>query len=247
MFTRDCVQLPDMGAWPHERLGLADAATNDGWPSARPSLAYQWALDVGAVEVLRDGASPMLVGSHPRLGPEAARRLGVAWSASMDGSAASISATCAEVPGVRGVALNGPHNVLWLEPTRPDWFASLRRIKHALDGSGRLLIVTSSRWLVRGYPEWRESASTDLVGGWCVARRLRAEGWRVEWSIGLRGPRALGFAAASRLANFTHSNALADRLAVRMRQSFVERGLVAPFCTVALIAARPPVRQAGAP
>jgi hypothetical protein len=234
---------------PSSCLATPGTVAIDGWPTSRPSLAYQWVLDVSAVKVHRLGAPPLLIASHTRLGAEAARRLGVAWSGpSADSRSSRAPVVSVHQSNGTDAWTAGPDSqvptVVWVEPTRHDWLDTVGRLERLLHGSGRLLVLTSSPWLARGLPEWPAQdapARETLLGSWNLANRLRARQWRVEEVIGFRGVRSLGLGVLARLAIVMRRDGLADRLAVRMRASHVERGLLAHLGTVALVTAQPPV------
>ena len=225
----------------------------DGWPSRRPSLAYQWALDVSASEIHRQQCPIVLIAAHPVLGPEAARRLGVAWDTPSRASART-DELAALVPAPLGSGVDdasfrsGPATVLWVEPTARDWHQTIVGVEQVLGWGGSLLVLTSSPWLARSLPEWGASvapAHGAPLGGWAVVRRLRAAHWSVDTAIGFRGLRSLSLGALERLGAMARLDALADRLSVRMRERFAERGRFARLSTVTLVGARPPAGQLG--
>ncbi|MGE3912364.1 MAG: hypothetical protein AB7K36_23585 [Chloroflexota bacterium] len=202
-----------------------------GWPTRRPSLAYQWALDVATLELRRMGGSPLILSTHPLLGQEAARRLDVDWPNAADQPAATHSAS------------HLASSALWIEPVRADWYSTLARIGESVDRNGLLLVMTGVPWLSRGLPERTAPGvppAAQLLGSRAIVQRLRLAGWHVDRVLGLRGPRALGFGILERLALRVKRPALADRLGVSMRASFMERGPLTYVSTIALVSARPP-------
>lgn len=245
--------LAEAASWPGGAVDADWTREVGGWPSRRPSLAYQWALDASAAEAYRRQCPPMLVAAHPVLGPEAARRLGLTWTVPSEPDTRDAAPTVLETrivgadPPTEAHADAAP-TLLWIEPTAGNWRPTLAQAERFLRGAGYLLVLTSSPWLARGLPEWgvcAPHARNVLLGGWSVHRRLRAAHWSVEATFGFRGLRGLSLGALAGLAAMLRRDALADRLSVQMRQHFVERGLLARFSTVTLIGARPPFGQHG--
>lgn len=222
--------------------GVARPVAEPTWPTSRPSLAYQWALDVAACHAVGTGLPITLVAGHPGLGRELAHRLRLG---------ADRSVPLADRPAPAGPDRHSPSDsdpgtVVWLEPTRRDWESVLGRAQALAAGDGvrgSLIVVAASPRLARGLPEWTVAGAPLLrhgVGATGVLRRLNRAGWFVEDVVGFRGPRALALGVAERLAARAGRPALADRLGFRMRMQMVERGIAATLCTVIVAVARPP-------
>ncbi|MCC7371774.1 MAG: hypothetical protein IT306_25370 [Chloroflexi bacterium] len=246
------VQRPSMLA---DRPGAATHAARmavpgltDGWPTRRPSLAYQWALDQAARAAWEHGGSRVVVADHPLLGQEAMRRLGGVWFGQASLAPEDARDIAALTVVTRG--LSGPTDpraafdtALWIEPTAAQWPTTLASLSERLAERGQLLVICTTPLLGRNLPERAAPGAapvTELLSGRAVANRLLARGWTLDAPLGFRGVRALGLSVLERAATVIRRPALADRLGVSARAAFVERGWLAHLGSVVLLRAHPP-------
>jgi hypothetical protein len=226
----------------------------DGWPTIRPGLAYQWALDLAARAGWQMPGQRVVLSDHPSLGHEAARRLGAPWftqpHASDDGDLTSLSSSILTIGLARVGAVGRGHGqgdgvgtVLWIEPTYDTWPITLAGLPEVLHEDGQLLVLTTSPWLGRNLSERQlpgAAPSASLLSSRAVASELLKAGWSNLSVLGFRGVRALSLGVLERLASRIGRPALADRLGVSMRACYLERGALAHLSTVTLLTAQPP-------
>ncbi len=218
---------------PNERN--RQAAGGSRWSATRPSLEYQHAFDLCAVEVHRTEGPVALFASSPFYTREMLHRLrgcNVTLVPLGDWDAAGIDLAVPAQDVQAGA-------VVWAGPEHGNGEQMLERIDRALLPGGRLCIVASG-WLARFLPEWQRDADRPgqrpaglrRIAGW-----LRRSGLVVESVRGFHGLESTLWGYASRLASAIGRPDLADRCHFQMRATYAVSGWQARWTPVQVVVA----------
>jgi len=221
----------------------------------RPSLEYQHAFDLCAVEAHRVAGPVAVLAGSPFYARELLKRLGGSpvvfcpvggWG---DGFEDGWGALSPEVTWDRVVVMKpgGEETPLpvaaaiWAEPEKGDGEAALGHIRPTLQPGGRLWVVTSGQ-LCRFLPEWqraKDRPARDPARLRQVIRWLRGGGFTVEALYGFHGPASILWGYVFRLMERLGRGDLADRCHFAMRARYVVSGWQAFWCPVGVaVAAR---------
>jgi hypothetical protein len=220
------------------------------WSVVRPSLEYQHAFDLCAVEAHRAGGPVTIYASSPFYAREILKRLSSLPAAlAPTGDWASLSSSMEEklgpeVPGpniTAAEAMERPASVaIWAEP-EPDTAAYLRQsVLRSLEREGRLCIINSG-WLARRLPEWTRlegRPASRPVALRQVRRWLQSSAFTIEATVGFHGPLSILWGYRHHLAQRLGRPDVADRCHFKMRAEYVTRGWRAAFSPVCVIIAR---------
>ncbi|MGA9347873.1 MAG: hypothetical protein WBW48_03590, partial [Anaerolineae bacterium] len=179
----------------------------------RPSLAYQCALGLCAVEVHRSGGPVAVLASGPFYAREVLKRLsGEVVLCPVGGWGPQISDCWAEVgPEVSWdhVTLAGNDDAsalcrtaIWVEPQENN-VSDARTCLANISKEGARLIVITSNGLRFVLPEWKGADRLPACPplGWAkTVRFLQRWGFRTQHCYGLQGPLSLAYGFLARLA-----------------------------------------------
>jgi hypothetical protein len=216
----------------------------------RPSLEYQHAFDLCAVEVHRIRGPVAVFASSPFYGREVLKRLegceaGLVpmggWISS-EGDMRRLLGPEVEPPDVQTLESMKQQvkAAVWAEPEREHGEQALNRISQALLPGGRLYVIVSG-WPARFLPEWRQvggGSSERPAGLWRTSRRLRQGGFRVETLYGFHGPVSVLWGYASRCMTHLGRGDWADRCHFKMRAEYVAGRWQALWAPVSVAVAR---------
>jgi len=206
------------------------------WSVMRPSLEYQHAFDICAVEVHRTGGPVAVFAGSPFYARELLKRL--------DGCKAVLvpigdwSSSSASIGELLGPEVEHPNfetlerldvhakTAVWAEPEREGGERVLKRINQMLFPGGHMYVIASG-WLARFLPEWQHN--DNRPGQWPVGLRqavkwLRQGGFAVEALYGFHGPASILWGYAFRLLERLGRGDLADRCLFQMRAKYVVSG-----------------------
>ncbi|MGA9349014.1 MAG: hypothetical protein WBW48_09445 [Anaerolineae bacterium] len=202
----------------------------------RPSLEYQHAFDLCAVEVHRIDRPVAVFASSPFYARELLKRLdGCEFRLVPTGDWSSSSASIGELlgpevehPSVQALeSLNVQAKaIVWAEPEREGGEQVLKRINQMLFSGGHLYTIASG-WLARFLPEWRcndDRPGEHPVGLWQTTKWLRQGGFTVQALYGFHGPVSILWGYAFRLMGRLSLGDLADRCLFKMRAEYVVSG-----------------------
>lgn len=224
---------------------------------ARPSLEYQHAFDLCAVEVQRAGGPVQVIAGSPFYARELLKRfdsrtsvLFPAWNPNL--STEELADSLGEEAvwaglqsGLSARAQAGA--VVWAEPEMQDAERFAGEISRALQPGARLCVVASG-WLARYLPE-RQRLVDRPAGHPAGLRRtrywLRRAGLTIEAAYGFHGPMSMLLGYASGLAGRLRRPDLADRCHFGMRAHFSVSGWQAFWAPVGVLVAARPTRVDG--
>jgi len=218
--------------------------------SMRPSLEYQHAFDLCAVEVRREGGAVAVFASSPFYARELLKRLngcetGLVPIGGWRASAGDIGELLAPELEQTNVETSERLNVrtktaLWAEPEMEDGQQVLEHIAQVLLPGGKLYVIASG-WLARFLPEWKQvdrRPSERPAALWPTVKWLRQAGFKVKALWGFHGPWSILCGFASRwLAHLGRSD-WADRCHFHMRAQYIVRGPQALLAPVGVAVAR---------
>lgn len=216
----------------------------------RPSLEYQHAFDLCAVEVHHTGGAVAVFASSSFYARELLKRLTGceaellptrSWSAS-SASFWELLGPEVEHPDVQtSGSLNSQMKVaVWAEPEREVDKQILIRLYDLLLPDGHLYTI-SSGWLSRFLLERRrddDQPSEHPVGLWQTTRWLRQGGFTVKALYGFHSPLSILWGYAYRLMEHWGRSDLADRCLFQMRTKYMSKGQQALWAPVGMAVAR---------
>lgn len=217
----------------------------------QPSLEYQHAFDLCAVEVHRTEGPITVFASSPFYARELLKRLEdrmavlVAlgeWQPrasdlrqwlgiEIDPSAFSLAS-----PHLRSYA----HCAIWAEPEWIGGAQALCNIRETLLPGAKLYVICSG-WLARFLPEWQQShnrPSEHPIGLRQAISWLRHSDFAMEALYGFHGPQSIFWGYASRWMESLGRGNLADRCLFQMRATYVVHGWQAFLAPVGLACAQ---------
>lgn len=218
----------------------------------QPSLEYQHAFDLCAVEVRRRGVPIVIFASSPFYAREILKRLHreeVMWmplftaqslrewlGPEVESSHFRVDFTS---PGSLAPLLSKSlaRCVVWAEPEAGHGKQGLEHIIQVLPSDGHLYAIVSNL-LARFLPEWQRDSdrpSQQPVGLWQTIKWLREAGFTIEALYGFHGPQSILWGYASRPMEFLGRSDLADRCLLRMRATYVVQGWQAFLAPVGVI------------
>jgi hypothetical protein len=218
----------------------------------RPSLEYQHAFDLCAVEVHRAKEPVVVFASSPFYARELLKRLGGCEAMLLpvgDRMLSVASAQSALGPEVAWEHLGGGEEArepvavpvaVWAEPEREGGKQVLKHIHQMLLPGGRLHIIASG-WLARFLPEWRRDDDRPVqrpVGLRQAVKWLQQGGFAVEALYGFHGPASILWAYAFRLLESLGRGDLADRCLFQMRAEYVVSARQAMWTPIGVAVAR---------
>jgi hypothetical protein len=216
----------------------------------RPSLEYQYAFDLCAVEVHRISGPVAVFAGSPFYARELLKRMGGCEARLVPiGGWGSSSANIGELLGPEVEHLDvqtlesldvQTKAIVWAEPERTSGEQALRHIHRMLLPGGHLYVIASG-WLARFLPEWRRN--DDRPGERPVGLRrtikwLRQGRFTVEGLYGFHGPESILWGYAFRLMERLGRGGLADRCHFKMRAGYVVGGWQALWTPVGMMVAR---------
>ncbi|MGC8786378.1 MAG: hypothetical protein ACP5Q1_03015 [Anaerolineae bacterium] len=220
-------------------------------PLLHPSLEYQYAFDLCAVEAQHTGGQVALFASSPFYARELLKRLAgceitlVAigeWSRWAHDLQAWLGAEIA--PSAFSLAppyhRTRVHCAVWAEPERTSGAQALRDMGEMLLPGGKLCVIASG-WLARFLPEWQRNKSrpsTHPAGLRQAIAWLRHSGFAVKACDGFHGPQSILWGYASRWMERLGRGDSADRCLFQMRATYAVRGWQALLAPVGLTCAR---------
>ena len=215
----------------------------------RPSLEYQYAFDLCALEAYRAGGPIVIYVGDPFYARELLQRLEGCptrlvpigawsswagdrqrWAGPQLGSPSA--STRDEVAGDGSPAAR---TIIWAEPL-PGNLAQSCGLPDALRAGGQVCVIHSG-WLARLLPEWR-GAQRRFPGLRSTLSWLRLQGLRVERTCGFHGPASFAWARASQVAERLGRPDRADRWGYRGRAAYVVTGWQVLLAPVAVTLAR---------
>jgi len=219
-------------------------------PLLRPSLEYQHAFDLCAVEAHREGGPVAVFASSPFYARKLLKRL--------DGCEATLvpiggwSSSSANIGELLGPEVEHPDvqilesldvqakAAVWAEPERESSRQVLKHVHQVLLPGGHLYVIASG-WLARFLPEWKRD--DGLPGERPVGLRqtitsLRQGGFTVEALYGFHGPESILWGYAFRLMERLGRGDLADRCLFKMRAEYMVSGQQAMWTPVGVTLAR---------
>jgi hypothetical protein len=225
-------------------------ADSSRWLGERPSLEYQHAFDLCAVETHQTGGSVVVFASSPFYARELLKRLD-----SYEARLVPIGGW--EPPSTNIGKLLGPEvehpdvktlesltvqteSVVWAEPERESGEQVLKHIHQMLLPRGHLHVIASG-WLARFLPEWQRNEDRPgerLVGLRQTTKWLRQSGFTIEARYGFHGPVSILWGYAFRMMERLGRGDLADRCLFKMRAEYVVSGWQAFWVPVGLAVAR---------
>jgi hypothetical protein len=213
----------------------------------RPSLPYQVAFDICAVEAGCVAGPVAVLAGSPFYARELLKRMAGGgylcplggWDPRRDEIRAALGPELAweriEVlaPGAAppAVAIG-----FWAEPQEGDPSHLREWMRTMLEPDGRLILLASNR-LRSLLPEWGRSGRSPAqrpLGWGRAARLLRAWGWRVERVLGLPGPASMICGFLARPAGLVGREDWVDRLVAGSRRSFLVEGWFARWAPLAI-------------
>lgn len=216
----------------------------------RPSLEYQHAFDLCAVEVHRIDRPVAVFASSPFYARELLKRLGTCETALVPiGGWSSSPTSIGELLGPEVEDANvqtlerlniQTKTVMWAEPEREGGEQVLKRINQMLFPGGHLYTIASG-WLARFLPEWQhhdDRPGERPAGLWQTTKWLRQGGFTVEAMCGFHGPKSIIWGYAFRLMERLGRSDLADRCLFKMRAVYVVSGRQAMWTPVSVILTR---------
>ena len=223
------------------------SAVGVGWSVERPSLAYQYAFDLCAVQVHRTGGPVAVFASSPFYARELVRRLSgevvLRFPRDVGLDEPEIRATMGPQVNWDGVHLGSVQKggeadpsraVLWAEPERETWRDTLDELQRLTPPPAQVCVLGTTR-LRRILPEWQNAASpparAPLDSIRHILRALYDLGYASDGVCGFHGPLSLLFGAASRFPAALGRDDWADRWHFKMRAEYVVSGwraLLAP-------------------
>ena len=217
---------------------------------ARPSLEYQHAFDLCAVEVHHTGGPVALLASSPFYARELLKRL-AGYEAQLT-PVSGWSRYGADTERLLGPEVGEPDicqlesmnteatTIVWAEPEGDSGEQILGQIHLGLAPGGRLQVITSG-WLARYLPEWRRGGDRPgehPVGLRQTTKWLRQHGFTIEGLYGFHGPSSILWGYASRLIGGAGRNDLADRWHFKMRAEYVVTGRQAIWSPINMVKAK---------
>ena len=224
---------------------------NNSSVTARPSLEYQYAFDLCALEAHQVPGTTAILASAPFYARELLKRLDgrakvVAFIRESDRTPAGLNELLG--PEVTDSDIRPWHSfqcqaqsVIWAEPLPNDKPPIVDAIEHILSPGGFLSVVSSGWLALRFLPEWLEGSQhkeTRPARLQRVLQWLRPDGFQIEALYGFHGPRSALWGYASRLMERVGRPDLADRYQFRMRASYVSRGQWALLAPVRVMRAK---------
>lgn len=224
------------------------------WSVTRPSLEYQHAFDLCAIEVHRAGGPVAVFASSPFYARELLKRLGKrplilyplgGWDDEFEGDWEALSpevtweGIVVTRPGGKGVPLPVVAT-LWAEPEKGGGEATLGYIRQTLQPARRLWVITSGR-LSRLIPEWRRAEDQpvrDPAGLQQALRWLRQNGFTLQALYGFHGWVSIFWGLLAKRWGQLGRGDLADRCYFQMRETFVVTGWQARWAVLSLIVAQ---------
>jgi hypothetical protein len=212
----------------------------------QPSLEYQHAFDLCAVEAHRMGGPVAVFASSPFYARELLKRLqdcetALAAIGEWSQGAADLQRWLGEEVDPATFSLSPPHPshahcAIWAEPEWNNREQVLKQIARMLHAEGHLYVIASG-WLARFLPEWQRNGNRPgqrPVGlrrtiGWLQEGGFTIRGWH-----GFHGPQSILWGYASRWMEQLGRGDLADRCLFRMRATYVVQGWQAFLVPVSL-------------
>jgi hypothetical protein len=218
----------------------------------RPSLDYQHAFDLCAVEVHRHSGAVAVFASSPFHARELLKRLNGSATALVPTGTWRSSAGDSDqwlgpevrVPAVRTLeAIEPPlQTIVWAEPEMETGQQVMRRIGHLLRADARLCVVVSD-WLAAFLPEWRGQKGQPARRPAGLRRTytwLRQAGFEVEQVSAFHGPQSIAWGYASRFMLRLGRGDWADRCHFQMRAQYTVYGWQGLLSPVSVVVAKRP-------
>jgi len=215
------------------------AEPRPAWWVERPSLEYQHAFDLCAVEVHRVQGPVAVFASRPFFAREVLKRLTGCEAALVP--IGSWGSSREDVGGLLGPEADAPvvrmaecarlqvRSVVWVEPQQQGGERALDHIRRILPPDGKVCVIVSG-WLARFLPEWRQverRLAEPPAGLWWTFQRLRQAGLRVETLHGFHGLSSILWSYAWRGLARLGRDDWADRCHFQMRAQYAVSGLQA--------------------
>ncbi len=225
-------------------------SSRPGWWVERPSLEYQYAFDVCAVEVWRIRGEAGVFASSFFYARELLKRFqGMQvqlfpvgdWSSQRQ-DIQSWSGLEVDLSGSLATEANRPWltSAVWAEPEWEKGQKDLAWLARMLILGGHLYVIASN-WLSRFLPEWTkwdERPAQRLAGFLHTRAWLRREGFVLEGLYGFHGPQSILWGFASRWMARLGPGDWADRCHFQMRAVYVESGWQSLLAPVVLAVAK---------
>ncbi len=220
------------------------------WWVERPSLEYQHAFDICAVEICRGGGEVAVFASSSFYARELLKRFQGTrvrlfpvgdWSSREQGLR-GWSGSGVDPSGSLAMETNQPwlRSVVWAEPERESGQKDLAKLGRMLPLRSDLYVIASN-WLSRFLPEW---ANVDDHPAQCRTGFLHTRAWLqragfvLERLYGFHGPQSILCGYASRWMAQLGRYDWADRCHFRMRAGYVVTGWESLLAPVVLAVAR---------
>ena len=224
------------------------SAVGVGWSVERPSLAYQYAFDLCAVQVHRTGGPVAVFASSPFYARELVRRLSgevvLRFPRDVGLDEPEIRATMGPEVNWDGVHLGSVRKggeaapsraALWAEPERETWRDTLDELQRLAPPPEQVCVLGTTR-LRRILPEWQNTVSqparAPLDSIRHILRALYDLGYPSDGVYGFHGPLSLLFGTASRFPAALGWDDVVDRCFAAMRQAYAVRGWQARWSPV---------------
>jgi hypothetical protein len=221
-----------------------------GWWVERPSLEYQHAFDVCAVEVRRRGGEVAVFANSTFYARELLKRLqGMQvrlfpvgnWSSHGQGVQSGFGPQMdSSGSPARGTSRPWLRSVVWAEPEWEKGQRELAWLGRMFLPGGNLYVISSS-WLSRFLPEWtrRDDRPAQRRAGFLHTKAwLRRAGFVLEGLYGFHGPESILWGYTSRWMARLGRGDWADRCHSRMRAGYVVSGWQSLLAPVVLAEAK---------
>lgn len=218
----------------------------------RPDLEHHCALDFCASRLAHGNLPAIIMASNALLAHEMLKRLAYRevavlargdWDERVLQSSLlhrSTSATPFQVFKLGKLELTSPI-AAWAEPLNQDSVQTVIEIKRHIAPGGSLYVMTTGR-MARFQPSTKTNPHSTLGAAGLIrtSKLLRQAGMEITEVVGFHTPPSIAMGLASQAAARLNRPDVADRLMVRMRESFVATGRMARYATVNVIVARHP-------
>jgi len=217
----------------------------------RPSLVYQCAFDLCAVEVRRFDMPVIVLASGPFFAREVLKRLygdvilypTGDWDPESDeyGTEMGLEVRWDHVQlATVGKASLPFGTAIWTEPQRDDLSDVSDCLANALNREAQVIGITSN-WLRFMLPEWKETSRSPAqrpLGFAKTSWLLKRWGFRTQRCYGIQGPVSLAYGFLARLAAMAGREDLADRLRAGMREGLLTERWPIHWTPVSVISAQ---------
>jgi hypothetical protein len=216
----------------------------------RPDLEHHCALDFCASRIGHGNEPAIIMASTALLAHEMLKRLAYRevavlgrgdWDERVLQSSLlhrSTSATPFKVFKIGRLKLTSP-GVMWAEPINQDTVQTVVEISKHVSPGGRLYVMTTGR-IARFQSSTKTNPHSTLGAAGLIrtSHLLQQAGLEIEEVVGFHTPISILWGVGSRLMARANRADSADRLLVRMRESFVATGRAARYATVNVVVAR---------